>query len=175
MTYNTLTGTPIDSIQYQSVGVILQVTPFITDNNLVEMIVNPQISSLSRPDSDHRRRRRRPGHQSPLGQHQWVVTPDGQTVVIGGLMEHDKTSIVSKIPLLGDIPGLGALFRRTQKDNTKTELMIFLTPHVVAAPSQLASVSAREAGKAELSPKAFDQQELNKYLETLPFKQPAKR
>jgi type II secretory pathway component GspD/PulD (secretin) len=173
VTYNALNGQPINSIQYQSVGVILQVTPFITDNNLVEMIVNPQISSLSSQTVTIAA-----GVAAPVinlrSASTVVVTPDGQTVIIGGLMEHDKTSIVTKIPLLGDIPGLGALFRRTQKDNTKTELIIFLTPHVIAAPSQLASVSAREAGKAELAPKAFDQQELNKYLDSLPFKQPAK-
>jgi general secretion pathway protein D len=172
VTYNSLTGTPIDSIQYQSVGVILQVTPFISDNNTVEMIVAPQISSLSSQTVAIAQ-----GVAVPVinlrSASTVVVTPDGQTVVIGGLMENDKTVIDTKIPLLGDIPGLGALFRRKQTDNTKTELMIFLTPHVVPAPEQLASLTTEEAARAKLAPQSFEEEELNQFLETMPFKKTA--
>ena len=48
-----------------------------------------------------------------------MVVPDGQTVVIGGLMENDKAAMDTKIPLLGDIPILGTLFKRTQRDHTE--------------------------------------------------------
>ena len=73
-----------------------------------------------------------------------VVVPDGQTVVIGGLMENNKQSADYKIPILGDIPLIGNLFKRQTKNYTKTELIIFLTPHIVAAPEQLAGLSASE-------------------------------
>ena len=63
-----------------------------------------------------------------------MVTPDAQTVIIGGLMENDKTTIDSKIPILGDIPVLGFLFKHHQKAVTKKELLIFVTPHVVITP-----------------------------------------
>ena len=53
------------------------------------------------------------------------------------LSQDQKTLTVSKVPLLGDIPGLGTLFSRTQVDKTKTELLIFLTPHVALAPDRL--------------------------------------
>jgi len=59
-----------------------------------------------------------------------VGIKNGQTIVIGGLMEDKKTETVDKVPVLGDLPLVGALFRRTQIDKTKTELLIFLTPHV---------------------------------------------
>jgi general secretion pathway protein D len=169
VTVNALTGSPLSTIAYQNVGVILQVTPFITPDGLVEMILSPQISDLSSqsvqvstnvfaPVIDLR-------SASTV-----VVTPDGQTVIIGGLMENDKTTIDSKIPILGDIPLLGYLFKHHQKAVTKKELLIFVTPHVVITAPQMAQVTHNESGKAELAPKAFDEQELNKFFDTLPLK-----
>jgi type II secretory pathway component GspD/PulD (secretin) len=102
-----------------------------------------------------------------------VVVPNGQTVVIGGLMENSKLQSDSKIPFLGDIPLLGNLFKRKQKDSSKTELMIFLTPHIVREPSQLAGLSATERGQTELAPKAFSEEELNRFLDGLPAQDPA--
>jgi len=63
-----------------------------------------------------------------------VVTGSGKTVVIGSLMERNKNESVRKIPLLGDIPIPGMAFRRKIKEDTKTELLIFLTPFVVNQP-----------------------------------------
>ncbi len=165
------TGTPIVTPTYQSVGIILQVTPFISSNGLVEMIVAPQISALSSQTVQIS-----PGFNSPVidirSASTVVVAPDGETVVIGGLMENDKTIVDTKIPILGDIPLIGAAFRRHQKDNTKKELLIFLTPHVVLTPSDLASASRSESDKAEMSRRAFTEQELNKVFDGLPLKQP---
>jgi general secretion pathway protein D len=99
-----------------------------------------------------------------------VVTPDGQPVVIGGLMQNTKTTTDTKIPLLGDIPGLGNLFKHKQKAGTKTELMIFLTPHIIMQPTQLAKMSGHEEGATVLSPKAFPEEELNRFIDRLPVK-----
>ncbi len=60
-----------------------------------------------------------------------VVVPDGQTVVLGGVFENQTSDTVNKTPLLGDVPVLGALFRNKSKSNTKTELLIFITPKLV--------------------------------------------
>jgi general secretion pathway protein D len=166
-------GNQINTVQYQDVGIILRVTPFITTDGMVEMIVSPEISNLSAktipistganpvfaPIIDKR------------SADTVVVTPDGQTVVIGGLMENNKTLNDSKIPFLGDIPILGALFRRRATSNTKTELMIFMTPHIVMQPSQLAGLSSAERRKSELTPKAFTEKELNRFLDNLPAKE----
>jgi general secretion pathway protein D len=93
-----------------------------------------------------------------------VVTPNAQTVVIGGLMQNSKSSTDSKIPILGDIPGIGLLFHHKISANTKTELIIMLTPYVVQTPADLARMSADERGRAQLAPKAFTQQEMNQYV-----------
>jgi type II secretory pathway component GspD/PulD (secretin) len=104
-----------------------------------------------------------------------VVTPDGQTVVIGGLMESDKASTDSKIPFLGDIPLLGNLFKRKIRNDTKTELLIFLTPRIIRAPSELAAMSEREKNLS-IVPKSYSEDELDRFLERVPQKkEPAKK
>ena len=162
-------GNAINSISYQDVGVILTVTPFITADNLVEMIVTPQISSIdptlsipisatvSAPVIDIRKA------------DTVAVTPNHQTVIIGGLMQNTKSVNDTKIPLLGDIPWIGALFRRHQKSDANTELIIFLTPHIVQAPSELLALSTQESLKAD-APKGLTDKELDKWLEGVPVK-----
>jgi general secretion pathway protein D len=162
-------GNQLNAVTYQDVGIILTVTPFITSDGMVEMIVSPQISALSEqtvPLST--------GVSAPVidlrSADTVVVTPNGQTVIIGGLMQNRKTQTESKIPILGDIPLLGAAFKRKLKENVKTELIIFLTPYIVNEPSQLASLTATESGASEMAPKAFTEQELNQFLEGVPIK-----
>jgi len=166
-------GNVINSFNYTDVGVILNVTPFITSKGLVEMIVAPQISSidptLSIPISANAT-----APVIDIRQASTVaVTPDGETVVIGGLMEDDKTVSTIKIPFLGDIPLLGNLFRRTQKSNAKIELIIFLTPHIAQDPSQLVALSEVEKHRSS-GPMGFTEEQLNKFLETLPPKDASK-
>jgi type IV pilus assembly protein PilQ len=62
---------------------------------------------------------------------------DGQTVVLGGILETVKTKSANKIPFLGDIPVLGFLFRSTTDINNKTELLIFITPKILREGSNL--------------------------------------
>ena len=81
---------------------------------------------------------------------------NGQTIVIGGLMEDRKTENVRKVPLLGDIPILGALFRRTIEEKTKTELLIFLTPHVAQEPGLLKEMTGEEHSGSKLAPNAVE-------------------
>jgi len=168
--FDTL-GNQINTVTYQQVGIILRVTPFITSNGLVEMIVAPEISGLADrsqwvPVSN--------GAQAPVINSRMadtvVVVPNGQTVIIGGMMQNSKNSTESKIPYISDIPLLGNLFKHNIKDNSKTELIIFLTPNIVMEPTQLASLTSTEGQKAELSPKAFSEQDLNLYLDNLPNK-----
>src|SRR5262245_48560711 len=101
--YDTF-GNAINSIRYQDVGVILRVTPFITPDNMVEMIVSPEISSLDSSLSITISA----GVTAPVidirSADTVAVTPDGQTVIIGGLIAKAKASSESKIPVLGDIP-----------------------------------------------------------------------
>jgi general secretion pathway protein D len=170
--YDSL-GNVINGVTYQNVGIILRVTPFITSDGMVEMIVSPEISTLAGPDESIPISA---GAAAPVinirSADTVVVTPDGQPVIIGGLMQNTKTDTVNKIPFLGDIPGLGAAFRSKAKSNSKTELLIFLTPHIVQAPSQLAALSASERARADFVPKSFTEEELNRFIGELPVQSP---
>jgi general secretion pathway protein D len=165
-------GNAINSVTYQDVGVILRVTPFIGPDGFVEMIISPEISSVDQtftvPIST--------GVSAPVidirSADTVAVTADGQTVIIGGLIGSTKSKMDTKIPLLGDIPLLGNLFKRQQKSDTQTELLIFLTPHVVQAPTELAALSAKERERSGAS-KGLSEEELNKFLDELPKKKAA--
>jgi len=169
VTYDTF-GNEHNGIQYQNVGIILQVTPFISDDGLVEMILAPQISEV---DATHSQAIAYATNGAAItapyidirSANTVVVTPDGQTVVIGGMMQNSKTSTDSKIPILGDIPGLGLLFHHKISSQVKTELIILLTPYIVRTPGDLARMSQDERGRTDLAPKAFSQKVLNQYLE----------
>ena len=110
----TQLGQTINTVQYQDVGVILRVTPFITSDHNVEMIVSPEVSSV-----DSQSVQLSPNVSSPIidkiAAETVVVTPNAETVVIGGMMQKQKTSTVQKIPLLGDLPLIGGAFRAASK------------------------------------------------------------
>ena len=117
VTYDSF-GNSHNAITYTSVGVILRVTPFITEDGLVEMMVSPQIPELDpNPSIPISASANGTVITAPVidirSADTVAVTPDGQTVVIGGLMQTTKTENVTKIPFLGDIPLLGNLFKRT--------------------------------------------------------------
>jgi len=165
----TANSAPVNTITYRDVGVILKVTPFITADGQVEMILAPQISALSDQTVNVSI-----GVNVPVintrSADTVVVTPNGQTVIIGGLMQNLKGEVVSKIPFLGDLPLLGAAFRRTTKTATKTELIIFLTPYIVFEPAQLAALTAGERENSPMMNKGITEKELNQFLDTLPAK-----
>ena len=156
-------GQTINTIQYDNVGIILRVTPFITSEGSVEMIVAPEISNLTDqtvPISENA--------SAPViakrSAETVVVTPNGRTVVIGGLMETQSIESIRKVPLLGDIPWLGAAFRRTIKNDVKKELMIFLTPQILQRPETLRAAAYDEVDHTNLVEKAFTEKDFDKYL-----------
>jgi general secretion pathway protein D len=157
------TNTTINTVQYEDVGIILRVTPFITAEGLVEMIVSPEISSLSATTVPISNTVNSPVIDQRLAD-TVVVTPSDRTVVIGGLISNQVSDRVNKVPILGDIPILGFAFKRKVKSDVKTELLIFLTPHVVQNPEDLARISTNERQKMDLAPKVFEKEEMERYI-----------
>lgn len=157
------TGQQTFPVEYEDIGIILRVTPFITSDGLVEMIVAPEISTISDEtipinNIDYPVYAKRSAETV-------VVTGNGQTVVIGGLMERNKRETVRKVPLLGDIPLLGWAFRRKIKEDTKTELLIFLTPYVVNQPEELEQLTREETNQTEFNP--IPDEPLEKYIDNV--------
>lgn len=163
------TGDTINTVQYEDVGIILRVTPFITADGLVEMIVAPEISAVS-------------GTTVAVGPgvalnvidkraaETVVVTKHGTTVVIGGLIETKKDEVSRKIPVLGDIPLLGNLFKRKSTKDVKTELVMFLTPYVVQRPTEIAELTKDETRRTSFKEGTFTEEQVDRFFEEAPVK-----
>ncbi len=160
----TEAGQTINSVSYQDVGIILRVTPFITANKTVEMIVSPEISSLSTQTVAISSNFNAPIINKTSAE-TVVVTPDKTTVVIGGLMQKQETSNVSKVPLLGDIPYLGNAFKRTTKSSVKNELLIFLTPYIVEGTDNLEAQAVDQLNRTDLPQETLTPKDVSQYLD----------
>ncbi|WP_233843534.1 type IV pilus secretin family protein [Dyella sp. 2HG41-7] len=134
---NTSTGggaTGTATVAFKDAVLELKVTPTITADNRVYLAINVNKDSLDHyitvPGSG----------QVPVidtrSLNTSVLVDNGQTVVLGGIYEVNKTTSVAKVPGLGDIPVLGVLFRNTQRINDKDELLIFVTPRILSESLQ---------------------------------------
>jgi general secretion pathway protein D len=140
-TGGTATTSPFQTIERKDVGITLRIKPQINDGGTVRMTIFQESSSLSDkvapgttnagPSTDKRSIETN------------VVVDAGQIVVLGGLIEDKYTERKSKIPVLGDIPGVGALFRSESRTKTRTNLMVFLRPVVMQDRQALDEVSMR--------------------------------
>jgi len=124
------TQTVAENVNFVDVGVKLYVTPTINKNGFITMKIRPEVSSASREFE------KQDGTKIPIVEtseaETSILVKDGVTIVMGGLMKNQHTKNVYKLPLLGEIPFLGSLFRRTEDTIIKTELVIFLTPHIIS-------------------------------------------
>jgi len=138
-------------VSYQTVGIILDVTPHINPDGYVSLEVRPEISN--RTDSTIPITE---GVFAPVfgkrAATTTVTVKDGETIVIGGLITTEERENESKIPILGDIPGLGALFRATVTSKRQTELLIVLTPVVVKNEREARAMSERARDEIDLLP-----------------------
>jgi hypothetical protein len=127
----------------RNVGVLLRVTPRITPDGKVLMRVFPEVSSVGQTVV-----------LSPTTISQafniqqvetTVVAQDGETVVIGGLIQQRDTKTENKVPCLGDLPYIGAAFRYRTQVRQKTELLVVLTPHIVRSQADADRIACEEA------------------------------
>jgi general secretion pathway protein D len=143
------TGGVTNTVNYSNVGILLDVIPHINPDGMVILDVAPQVSALLDSRIQISADIQAPVFSNRSAQTR-IAVENNQTVVIGGLMQDQKNSIVSKVPLLGDVPWLGQLFRSTNTTKTKTELLIFLTPHVAARPDMLQAMQQDEVRHTKL-------------------------
>jgi type II secretory pathway component GspD/PulD (secretin)/cell division protein FtsN len=131
----TTTNTVLNSIERTDVGIKLKITPQITEGNYVKLDIFQEISAVK--DTTDEVLISVGPTTTKRATKTSVVVEDGRTVVIGGLMEERDEEGVTKIPLLGDIPILGWLFKFKSVKKNKTNLLVFLSPHVVKESSML--------------------------------------
>lgn len=118
-------------------GLTLEITPMITEGDAVRLQIHHKLSNFTGQPSPTTGA----APQTKREITTTVMAMDGQTVVLGGLMEDVVTHQKSKIPILGDIPLIGLLFRASVSANNKSNLLVFITPHVIKDPSDFADVS----------------------------------
>lgn len=121
------TSNPFTTITREDVGVTLKVTPHIHDGKLLRLEVEQKSESVAEEAVS--------GQADLITNKRSIKTvilaEDGETIVLGGLMKDDFTTSESKVPLLGDIPFIGALFRSQKESRIKRNLMVFLKPTIV--------------------------------------------
>jgi general secretion pathway protein D len=140
-TTDFITPTVIKSYEYKDVGISLEITPHISQGGLIRLEISSEFTKLiedvtaTSVDTPTTAKR----------QAETVVSmSSGSTVVIGGLIRDDKVSIEKKIPILGDLPLIGGLFKLDRDRLQKTNLLIFITPHVVADQEGLEEMTERK-------------------------------
>lgn len=147
-----ITGGTLVTIERRDVGVTLEMTPQVLEGDLVRLEVKQEITAVL------------PGSQTigtgnatvPVGPTTTkraldtiTVAKDQQTIVIGGLVRDDVTITESKIPLLGDIPILGYLFKNRTQQTTKVNLLVFLTPHVLKDEVEMVKLNNIKGAEVE--------------------------
>ncbi len=125
---STTTGQPlIQSIERKDVGITLRIKPKISEGGYVKLDIYQEISAISSTTvsgaSDLITTKRSASTN--------VVVKDNQTVVIGGLIQDRETHNITKVPFLGDLPLLGWLFKFRTKQKQKTNILVFITPHII--------------------------------------------
>jgi type IV pilus assembly protein PilQ len=130
--YQSATSSGATSIQFRKANLKLEVTPQITPEGSIILDVDVNKDSVGQVTSA--------GYAiNTKHVKTQVLVENGGTVVIGGIFQVDETEATNKVPVLGDIPYLGALFRNKTRSTSKTELLVFLTPKVITdrnAPSR---------------------------------------
>lgn len=136
-TTSSSNSNPFQTVDRQEVGIKLKVTPQVNEGSGVQLTIEQEVSSVSGATSVDITINKREVKTT-------VMADDGQTVVIGGLIDDDVQESEQKVPLLGDIPLLGALFRSTSNSTRKRNLMIFLRPTIITDPDVIDSISSRK-------------------------------
>ena len=128
---------PFQTVDRQEVGIKLKVTPQINEGDAVQLLIEQEVSSVSGATSVDISINKREIKTT-------VIVDDGGTIVLGGLIDEDVQESVSKVPLLGDIPILGNLFKSTSTSKRKRNLMVFLKPTIVRDGATMNSISHRK-------------------------------
>lgn len=131
-------GVATQDVEFQDVGMTLQARPSITPEKNVDMRVRVVLSQITAEVVNNQPVRSRMNTESNM------IVQDGQTIMLGGILFQEDSLIERKIPLLGDIPLAGGLFRHNQTVQANTELIVFITPYVIDEPGKMLPETLQE-------------------------------
>ena len=156
-------GLSTTSIERKDVGITLKIKPQISEGDYIRLDLSQEISAIGATitvgnGATDRITTKRSAKTN-------IVVKNGETVVIGGLIQDSDEDVITKIPFLGDIPGLGWLFKTKSKSKTKTNLMILLTPRIVKDNADLSVISDSQRIKFGDAAKKVDPVDVQKEIE----------
>ncbi len=153
------------TIQYRDTGVILKVKPQINDSGLVSLDITQEVSDVRQPITE--------GIESPViftrSAETNLVVRDGQSIILGGLIQENSEFSREGIPLLSDLPILGYLFGYQKETKRRTELIVIITPHVIK------TISEADAVMEDFNRKLQNLQEILKESESQEESEPPER
>lgn len=155
------TGQTTQEAERLEVGVSLKVTPQINKDNYITMIIEPTVSRAVQS----------PFFSQFVDRHSRstktnVMIRNGETIVISGLIQEDDRKTTTRIPFLGAIPVLGHLFRYDNKSKSRTELIVFLTPHILKTDVLTAEKTREQEELIEVPPKETEAKKKERLLPT---------
>jgi general secretion pathway protein D len=149
-----ITPTVIKTYEYKDVGISLQITPHVSQGGMVRLEIDSEFTKLlpdaASPSADTPTTAKRQAQTV-------VVMKSGSTIVIGGLIRDDKVNVEKKVPIVGDLPLFGALFKHWEEQLQKTNLLLFITPYVMETQQDLDQMT--EQKKQQIMPTLDDTQE----------------
>jgi general secretion pathway protein D len=153
ITSGDTTGLVFNSFEYKDVATKLSITPHINQSDVLRLEIETEVTRIKDAGLTPTTFKRTASTT--------VILNDKSTVVIGGIIGHDATDTNTKIPILGDIPLLGWLFKTHTSFSTKTNMFIFITPRIVSNPANIAAVTLKKEDEMGLVLPAV-RQELHK-------------
>ena len=120
------------STNYIAAGISLEITPWTGGDGVITADIQPEVSVMSTPDPITKLPEKSTRRASTM-----VRVRDGDTVIIGGLFQNELQSRKTRVPVLGSLPLIGGIFRGVSHSETKTELVIFITPHILSQTGHL--------------------------------------
>ncbi len=165
-TGSSLTPTPFQTIERRDVGLSLKVKPQISEGGTVKVQISQEVSSVNSTTSSLGPVTNKRAIDST------VLVEDGGIIALGGLIEDNYGAGEEKVPVLGDIPLFGALFRYETRKRTKTNLMVFLRPQVLRDEASTESVALRHYGRVQADQSKPETRDRQMPGEALPPKLP---
>ena len=132
------------TIQRQNVGIQLEVTPQINSGGAIKLFLRQEVSSIAGPVSNN-------SADLILNKREiqtTITVDDGEIVALGGLLDDNERRTIEKIPLLGDIPVIGELFKSRSRSRNKTNLMVFIRPTIVRSAAEARAIAEQRYGYA---------------------------
>jgi general secretion pathway protein D len=147
------TPTAIRTFEYRDVGITLEVTPHVSQSGLIRLELNSEFTKFIDTGSlDTQRTTKREAQTN-------ITMNSGSTVVIGGLIRDDKVTVEKKIPLVGDIPLVGELFKMRRDQLQKTNLLMFITPHVMGSQDDLDRITTAKKNEMKEATEGLKQKQ----------------